>query len=91
MKQLFRLMAMAAIAPALAGCAVADLAAHAVKEYDKSRTPRSAEVQPAAAQPATRPPLQPAVARPAADADGPVTLSAEPAPARESVRVETLK
>lgn len=90
MKLLSRLTVMAALMPALAGCAVVDITAHAIKEYDKSREPRPAEVQPAAAQPATRPPVQPAVARPA-ETDGPLVLPAEPASARESVRVETLR
>lgn len=88
---LFRLMVLATLAPALAGCAVADLAAHAVKEYDKSREPRTAEAQPQQQQPAAyqQPAYQPAATR--AEEDPPTTLSAPAAPARERIGVETLK
>ncbi len=86
MTLLSRLMVMAVLAPALAGCAVVDLAAHAVKEYDKPREP----VQAVAAPPEQRPALQSAVAR-QPEADAPVILRTEPATARESVKMEALK
>lgn len=85
MKLLSRLMVVAVLAP-LAGCAVADLAAHAVKEYDRPREP----VQPVVAQPVQRPTLQPAALR-QPESDAPVILQTEPAAVRESVRMEALK
>lgn len=90
MTLLSRLTILAVLGPALAGCAVADLAAHAVKEYDKSRDPKP-QVHPAAAPAQQAPAYQPAVARPEVEADPPVTLPAPTAPKRESISVEPLR
>lgn len=59
--------------PCLAGCAVVDLAAHSVKQYEKSKQPAAAETQSTTTQPA---------AAPAADvvsASEPEPVAAEPA------------
>lgn len=65
------------------GCAVVDLAAHGIKEYDRRN---AATVQPAAA-PAAASQAQPAVVR--RDEPEPPPVSAG-VPPRESVTVETL-
>lgn len=97
----FRLALMAAFTlPALAGCAVVDLAAHGMKEFEKSKV-EAARSTPAATEPAPmRTPVSAPSARPAPEPSGstyrPVNAreASEPAPAvppRESVSVETLR
>lgn len=69
--------------PCLAGCAVVDLAAHGVKQYEKSKQPAVAETQSATTQPA---------AAPAADmvsASEPEPVAAAPEPAG-AIRTQSL-
>lgn len=79
------ILAFALMVP-LSACAVADLVAHGVKEFDKSQNPN---VQPASA-PAHKAESQPAVVR---DEEPPAPMYSGPAaaPSRGSVTVEELK
>lgn len=70
--------------PVLSGCAVADLAAHGIKEYERSKEARAAEAAPEPARPvpAPQPVVQPVRA---------VEPSVPAVPPRESVAVEPLR
>lgn len=73
-----RLLVACLLPLAVSACGIPDLVAHGVKEIDKT----NARSQPAAA-PARQPTAQPAVVR--------EEPPPSPAPARESIQVETLR
>lgn len=70
----------------LSGCAVVDLAAHGVKQYEKSKQPQQSQPQTAAAQQAEPVPAATAISEDEAQYNAP----AAPPPASGAIRAQSL-
>lgn len=89
MKRLAILSVLLGLPLSLSGCGIPDLAAHAVKEVEKSRERGRAEVLPASA-PAAQPQVWHGSSRAEPEPPPPPVMDTRGVPARETVTVESL-